>query len=62
MTKIKEDGVIQNESKSLENKKSRTSEKTSKKSGLVPYRLQISNFLDDFQAIRTLMNALPRIP
>ena len=36
MTKIKEDGVIQNESRSLEHKKSRTSEKTSKKSGLVP--------------------------
>ena len=62
MTKIKEDGVIQNESRSLEHKKSRTSEKTSKKSGLVPYGLQISNFSDDFQAIKTLMNTLPRIP
>jgi len=32
------------------------------KSGLVPYGLDLSNFIDDFQAIRILMNNFPRIP
>ena len=32
------------------------------KSGDVPYGLDLSNFLDDFQVLRMLMNAFPRIP
>lgn len=39
--------------------------KTPEKSGVllfVPYGLDLSNFIDDFQSIRTLMNHLPRTP
>lgn len=49
-------------SKDLAENKNGTSQNFDEKSRLVPYGLQISNFLDDFQAIRTLMNTLPRIP
>ena len=42
---------------SIENNKSRTSEKISKKSGLVPSGLDLSNLIDDFQTLRILMNS-----